>query len=542
MSKSPAEMTRTLEGVPPHDETAERCVLGSMLIEPYAAEVAAESLTPEHFYKPIHRLAFNIIAGLVQQGRCADDVILAAELAKAAVPQHDIDALTKRAILDTPNAGSIAEYIAIVDDRLQDRKALEYAAHVLNSAQRGEGRRILDSLGLRSDRHDECQPLSPSSLLQYDTKNDENCLIGRRWICRGGSLTIIGQSGLGKSAAAMQFVVAMALNESFFGIRPVRPLKVVIIQAENDTGDLAEEIKGVTAGMGIANRTNELDERLVFLNQANKTGDEFTMWLRGVVKRHQPDLVVIDPLLSYLGGDISDQKTCSRFLRNQLNPISQQYGCAWVIIHHTGKPPRDPAQRNGHIGQDYSYLGIGSSELTNWTRAVLTLREVEEGLYELRAAKRGKRSGLTASDDPHAPTSEVCYIQHAERGICWVRADHNPGEKKLVENLRQVQLTLQAMGAGGLAYGKVLEIVMRVFNCKTTKAKEILKTLIQPLCHQRLDGLYYPNISNRSQVADPVPTRDQVAGRASYKDATRDRDLGRTRSLAEFAALEAAGE
>jgi hypothetical protein len=42
---------------------------------------------------------------------------------------------------------------------------------------------------------------------------------------------------------------------------------------------------------------------------------QFSAWRR-LIAKHKPDLVWIDPLLSYIGDDISKQSVCSQFLRN----------------------------------------------------------------------------------------------------------------------------------------------------------------------------------------------------------------------------------
>src|SRR5207248_165804 len=98
---------------------------------------------------------------------------------------------------------------------------------------------------------------------------------------------------------------------------------------------------------------------------------------------------------------------------------------------HTNKPPKDPEQRNSAVASDYAYLGSGSAELANWARAAITLREIENSLFELRAAKRGRRSGLVDAND--TPATEV-YLRHGERGICWERASAPEDERCAEEN------------------------------------------------------------------------------------------------------------
>ena len=50
----------------------------------------------------------------------------------------------------------------------------------------------------------------------------------------------------------MQMAVSWALGKEVFGIKPVKHLKSLLIQAENDFGDVSEMLQGtVLGGLGI---------------------------------------------------------------------------------------------------------------------------------------------------------------------------------------------------------------------------------------------------------------------------------------------------
>ena len=83
----------------------------------------------------------------------------------------------------------------------------------------------------------------PVALDKFDTTHDPDNVLGNRWLCKGGSCLIVGQSGIGKSSFAMQMAINWALGKATFGIAPERPLKSLIVQAENDRGDIAEMLK-----------------------------------------------------------------------------------------------------------------------------------------------------------------------------------------------------------------------------------------------------------------------------------------------------------
>ncbi|QYY34579.1 AAA family ATPase [Ruficoccus sp. ZRK36] len=272
-----------------------------------------------------------------------------------------------------------------------------------------------DGLGL-------AEPLRVSQLGDYDTGNDPNNVLGNRWLCRGGSLIIVGQSGIGKSSFSMQLAVMWALGLPVFNIRPVRPLKSLIIQAENDIGDLAEMYQGVRIGMGLNDDHRPLlEENIIFYRDTIHSGADFAKTADVLIQRHKPDLVWGDPLLNYIGDDASQQKVISEFCGRQLNPISERTGIIWCFMHHTGKPPSDSKARSHWTGSDYAYSGLGSSALTNWARevAVLMRAKTPDGqppTFRFELCKRRRRAGMT---DTQGNSTEAIFVRHGQTGICW---------------------------------------------------------------------------------------------------------------------------
>ena len=51
-----------------------------------------------------------------------------------------------------------------------------------------------------------------------------------------------------------------------------------------------------------------LEQRLTIINDSVNTGEQFTESLRVLVGKHSLDIVFIDPLLSFVGGDIPNQR------------------------------------------------------------------------------------------------------------------------------------------------------------------------------------------------------------------------------------------
>lgn len=358
-------------------------------------------------------------------------------------------------------------------------------------------------------------PLTICELASYVTTEDPNNLIGRRWLCKGMGALVIGQAGLGKSSWGMQATVRWALGLDVFGMTPVRPLRILYVQAENDTGDLAEMLQGVLAGLEMQSRIDELNERIVFVTEDARTGRDFAGLLRGLIEAHKPDLVIADPLLSYIGGNISEQETVSKFLRNEINPILHESGAALIFIHHTNKPSKDPQQRNGYVGGDYAYLGTGSAELANWARAVLTIREIKEGLYELRGAKRGKRSGLTGE-------SNTQLLKHGAKGICWEVAEDEDAEAGMLTG--EVGAILDSMhgpspSGKGWRYMDVIQAIIKVRGGKQSGAKAFMQRHLLPHLNYAA-GLYQPKRLQVAEGCKSVAATGEVARLQHLKGAT----------------------
>ena len=261
----------------------------------------------------------------------------------------------------------------------------------------------------------------PLSALVRHHHADPNELLLHRFLCRQGTLLLCGPTGIGKSALVMQLMILWALGREAFGIKPARPLKSLLIQAENDDGDQAEMRDGVYAGLELsAAEREQAGQQIIVAREDERTGMAFLQQsVRPLAAEHKPDLLWLDPMLSFLGGESNSQKDVGGFLRNGLNPLLREFNCGCVGVHHTNKPPTGTEKSKWKAG-DFAYLGTGSAEWANHARAVLGLRSVgSHDVFELQAGKRGSRLGWREADGQ--TKSFVKYLAHAtEPGvICW---------------------------------------------------------------------------------------------------------------------------
>ena len=398
---------------PPNNVPAERHLLGVLLRD---ALPLPSDLKPSDFFEPVHQDIFSAALSLAVDGIPADELTVSQRLREARSP---VDAATVSLLVSDAGASTYRpEHV----DLITDAALLREASNAANNATDPDTlldhyARLADKRKGSKTRHGP-QRMDFDALLSFERKDDPTTVLGNhRWLCKGGSLLIVGQSGTGKSSLMMQAAVHWCLGRDFFGIKPAKPLRAIVLQAENDAGDISEALQDVMAGAYIdATERLQLRDALAIYRDTVSTGTTFTKALRDLVVSHQADIVFVDPLLSFAGIDVSDQEQASKFLRHDLAPILLETGAVLVAMHHTGKP-KASADKEGQTIADLAYAGLGSSEFTNWFRevAVLFRCQGEEPIYKFGLTKRRGRAGL--KDHENQFKGEI-YIRHAaEKGV-----------------------------------------------------------------------------------------------------------------------------
>lgn len=282
-------------------------------------------------------------------------------------------------------------------------------------------------------------------LLKYDVENDPSALIGeRRWLCRGSSLLVVSQSGVGKSSLQSQMKMGWATGRTdlTFGIAAVRPLRQLTIQAENDQGDVAEVIHDAIKSHDFTPAERALiQENCRWRRISNKSGDAFLSLVEALVLNFKPDICWIDPLVAYIGGDISDAETVAHFCYEGLSTISIRTGVIFAFIHHTAKPKE---AKGDSTDSDLAYAGLGSSNLTNWAREVMVLTRLKTAdpsdppTFRFTATKRRTRAGMRTmpqDDDPlDVMTTSSIFLRHADDGT--IRWEQCPEPEKAGDRRR----------------------------------------------------------------------------------------------------------
>jgi RecA-family ATPase len=245
------------------------------------------------------------------------------------------------------------------------------------------------------------EEFSIDDLLGFDPANDPDNLLGNRWLGRGQTFILAGDSGKGKSSLLMKLVAGWALNKNPLGIQQTHPLKTLIVQDENNFGDMAEMLQGVLGTLD-ESQVAIIKSRVKIFRQSSKTGLEFVNYLRKKIEAIKPDVVICDPFVSYFEGELNSSSDSKQFLREWLGPVIRDTGVLFGFLHHVRKPEKRGTGQNGEktdADLTLSYHDItGSGEVVRWAREVIMLSELNEDSkgrkFNLGFGKRDGRTGV----------------------------------------------------------------------------------------------------------------------------------------------------
>ncbi len=129
-------MTLQIDGprtsrVPPHNTEAEEAVLGAVMMDADAANVALETLHAEDFYKPAHQTVFAAISDLFDANQPVDAITVADQLRRSGALDRLGGPTYLTQLLDTVGTTSnIGYYASVVEEHALRRRLLRAGGEV----------------------------------------------------------------------------------------------------------------------------------------------------------------------------------------------------------------------------------------------------------------------------------------------------------------------------------------------------------------------------------------------------------------------------
>ena len=371
----------------PQNLDVEKATLGAILLHnpPLIEEAQSLGLEPRDFWSPAHRVIFEAMAALSDEGKSSDFFTLCNALKDAGKLDTAGGAAGVSALIDSGmKTSNLSSYIGIIKQKARLRLVIKMAADlkahaehpaadpasVLSTASNAlELARGPDVGAFRLRRVSDCA----SDPLPYPLIRQAGDHFGS-FLARGEANLLTGAGKTGKSTVARQFAMAAAgcpdgaFQESL-GM-DIRGMIVVLVTFEDSarrtydacrllSPDIPDNLYIMPAqgnpifGVAEGVSTNSRPQRLPAW---------FPMWSE--VRRVGAGLVIIDPLGSAFQGNADSQSSARAFIE-ALRGESDRAGCGCLVITHSTKgarkadtDPTDPGQVSGSAAFSDAARGV----------------------------------------------------------------------------------------------------------------------------------------------------------------------------------------
>jgi len=409
------------------DLEAEKVVLSALVMKRLDFADIDGKVTTTDFHEAKHREIFIAIREMWSDG----DPIDLSTVCKQR-PDHAlyIDEITANYITAVTN---VDHYIDCLKEATKERELVRTAEYIQNQLINSNGR--VDVSEIAADAIERLKDidqgaggvkLNPVKMVDIHPANPESLLFKNRLLARGQFMMLSAPSGAGKSVFLNQAAYCFAGGKTFFGMQPLKPLRVYVMQAEDDPEiDVYPMRAGIRHGLIRDNTCTESDideiensDRLFMERYSPCTQSELVKHIRAVIDTYHPDVIALNPLFAYACCNIESSVEIQSFLRNTLQPLID--GCqvekrpAVIIVHHPTRERSRPADLN-ISATEHLHNAHGSVELTNFHRVILSIAPVKSGdllsrFFLLLAPKHGDRFKWV--DDDGNPTDRI-LIAHS---------------------------------------------------------------------------------------------------------------------------------
>ena len=353
---------------------AEQSVLGGMLLSKQALTECLEIVDAGSFHLPKHDVIFTAIRALAGAGAPVDVVSVADELLKTGqlMQAGGADYLhTLTSIV--PSAANAAYYADIVADAAIGRGIVEVGQRLQqDSSEPGvaiaraveELRRLQDqsATGGKSVRW-------LREVLDVPEEDDAYDWVIPGLLERQDRLMLSAGEGVGKSTFLRQIATMSAAGLHPFLQSAIKPLNVLVIDAENSERQWRRAVRGLTeraAMVGQRDPRDHLALHCVPVMDITKPHDlgKVHRW----IDESRPDLVLLGPLYRMTGGSLNKEEEAKPAL-NALDSIRER-DVAMLIEVHAGLDKDSTGERG--------LRPRGNSSLLGWPEFGLGIRRDKE--------------------------------------------------------------------------------------------------------------------------------------------------------------------
>ncbi|WP_115685662.1 replicative DNA helicase [Corynebacterium senegalense] len=359
---------------PPHDERAERGVLGAMLLSPDAVVDVVETLRKEDFYYPAHQLIFDSVLELFSQGSDIDVLIVAGRLDRLNQLERVGGAPYLHTLIsEVPTAANARYYAEIVAEKSVLRQLVNAGTRVVQYGYEGDEGMDVEQLVDRAQQEvfavsrkqsgedykalsellkptiDELATIEqgggleqgvPTGFLDLDRLTNG--------LHAGQMIIIAARPGVGKSTLALDFMrscsIAHGKTSVIFSLEMSASeiiMRMLSAETEIKLSAMRSGQMDETDWEKLTHRLGEIQDAPLFIDDSpNLTMMEIRKKARELKRTHGLDLIVLDYLqLMSSGRKVeSRQQEVSEFSRN-LKLLAKELEVPVIAISQLNRGP-----------------------------------------------------------------------------------------------------------------------------------------------------------------------------------------------------------
>ena len=361
----------------PHNNDAERAVLGAMLIENNVIDRIATRLSADYFYNTQNRRMFGVIVGMWKLGQSVDQLTVVDALLEAGkLDEAGGAAYVAELASETATSANVGAYVEIVKKNAARRGLIVLGQQMaeggdIDSAAIDDYQTRLDGLSEISRGYNrEYAPIKEESLSEWEDVEPREWLIDQ--LLPANELTLFtGRGGVGKSRLMLQIVGKLVCGwggtpwqskerqPDFSNNQDKR--RVYIASWEDDKNEHKRRLLQVQGRLGWMDQS-VFGKQVKFVDMRNDRRGP--LWgvppgknsyarasllpvgevLLKQVAAFDPDVLVLDPLSATFGGNENDRAGVREFT-TYLSGWGNRHKCAIVILGH---PPKSDATYSGN--------------------------------------------------------------------------------------------------------------------------------------------------------------------------------------------------
>lgn len=380
----------------PHDENAERSVIGCCLLDRKTIEIALEIIDPSYFYKPIYGHLFEAIEYLYKCGEVIDAVTVASRIKQLGFDFQPSDLIGITA--EVPTIHGVRDYCKAVEHAKISRDIMRAAQDALGQITDGadpydvsdELTRTMLTVGTKdvvqkamtlselAASEDAISPIVIPGLLKQEHR-----------------MIVTARPGAGKSTYLKFLGLCASQGIQPFTHQAMDPIRVLCVDTENPVESILQSTDILSRTLAQRKGGEFNDERFKIYRRPGgmniRVRRDRTEFQREIAL-HQPDLVVAGPvykLTRKLSGRENYEDAAYGFIEI-LDDLRTKYGFALCLEAHPPKDKEEWSPAGSAVLSQWPEIGFGMKK-DDQTHALELEYFREERLQGLRWPTRMER-------------------------------------------------------------------------------------------------------------------------------------------------------